>query len=211
LNSLSTNSILSINNLNNKTNFSNLLVSNASTLLSSLNVVGNIIGSGTALTNLNYNSILNPPSSISFNNPSTFISTLNISGNATLNNVSTCVSSLNVSGTTTLSNKVYINAATPNGDSTLDVGGTSASTYYTYLNGLRLSGRDISMYQNVANSPLTFHTKWGSTSNDYISFNTRATARLTIDGGGGITCNSDSLNFPNLINQYKINLYGTNS
>jgi len=113
LNSLSTNSILSINNLNNtstslfnKTNFTNLLVSNASTLLSSLNITGNIIGSGTALTNLNYNSILNPPSTISFNNPSTFISTLNISGNTTLNNVSTCISSLNVSGITTLQGNV---------------------------------------------------------------------------------------------------------
>jgi hypothetical protein len=40
LNSLSTNSTLSINNLNNKTNFSNLLVSNASTFRSSLNVSG---------------------------------------------------------------------------------------------------------------------------------------------------------------------------
>ena len=68
LNSLSTNSILSINNLNttsttifNKTNFTNLLVSGASTCLSSLNVVGNIIASGTALTNLNYNAITNKP------------------------------------------------------------------------------------------------------------------------------------------------------
>ena len=110
MNSLSTNSTLSINNLNatstsifNKTNFTNLLVSNASTINSSLNVVGNIIGSGTALTNLNYNSILNPPSLVSFNNPSTFISTLNISGRTTLNNISTCLSSLNVSGYTTLS------------------------------------------------------------------------------------------------------------
>ncbi len=51
----------------------------------------------------------------------------------------------------------------------------------------------------------------GSTSNDYISFCTRGTARLTIDGGGAITCNSDSFNFPNTLNQYKINLYGTNS
>ena len=66
LNSLSTNSTLSINNLNNtsttllnKTNFTNLFVSGASTLLSSLNIVGNIIGSGTALTNLNYNAITN--------------------------------------------------------------------------------------------------------------------------------------------------------
>ena len=38
--------------------FNNLI---NSTLLSSLNIVGNIIGSGTALTNLNYNSITNRP------------------------------------------------------------------------------------------------------------------------------------------------------
>ena len=68
LNSLSTNSILSINN---KTNFSSLYVSGASTLLSSLNILGNIIGSGTALTNLNYNSILNPPTLPNFNNQCT--------------------------------------------------------------------------------------------------------------------------------------------
>ena len=37
-----------------------------------------------------------------------------------------------------------------------------------FLNGLRLSGRDISTYQNVHNSPLTFHTNWGAESNDYI-------------------------------------------
>jgi hypothetical protein len=117
LNSLSTNSILSINNLNatstslfNKTNFTNLYVSGASTLLSSLNisgattllsslnVVGNIIGSGTALTNLNYNAILNPPTLVSFNNPSTFVSTLNVSGNTTLNNATTIRTTLNVLG-----------------------------------------------------------------------------------------------------------------
>jgi len=36
-------------------------LNNATPLLSSLNVVGNIIGSGTALTNLNYNAITNKP------------------------------------------------------------------------------------------------------------------------------------------------------
>ena len=109
LNNLSTYSALNISNLQatsttifNKTNFSNLVVSNASTLLSSLNITGNIIGSGTALTNLNYNAILNPPSIVSFNNPATFISTLNVSGRTTLNNAATLISSLNVSGTTTL-------------------------------------------------------------------------------------------------------------
>ena len=68
LNATSTSLLSSINNLNststsllNKTNFSNLIVNGDSTYLSSLNVVGNIIGSGTALTNLNYGSVINPP------------------------------------------------------------------------------------------------------------------------------------------------------
>jgi hypothetical protein len=60
LNSLSTNSTLSINNLNatstsifNKTNFSYLVVSNSSTLLSSLNIAGTLTGTTiNALTNL---------------------------------------------------------------------------------------------------------------------------------------------------------------
>ena len=93
-------------------------------------------------------------------------------------------SSLNVLGLTTLSNNVYINTTTANSGAALDVGGTSTSTFYTFLNGLRISGRDISIYHNIVNSPLAFHTNWGSTTNDYISFNTRATARLSIDGGG---------------------------
>jgi hypothetical protein len=83
---LSTASILSINNLSatstpifNKTNFSNLLVSGSSTVLSSLNITVNIIGSGTAFTNSNYNAILNPPTIISYNTPATFLATFNIS------------------------------------------------------------------------------------------------------------------------------------
>ena len=83
VNTLSTNSILLINN---KTNFSNLYVSGASTLLSSLNILGNIIGSGTALTNLNYNSILNPPTFPNFNNACTLISSLFVSGNTIFQN-----------------------------------------------------------------------------------------------------------------------------
>jgi hypothetical protein len=47
LNSLSTNSTLSITNLNNKTNFTNLLVSGASTINSSLNITGVIINTST--------------------------------------------------------------------------------------------------------------------------------------------------------------------
>jgi hypothetical protein len=41
-------------------------LNNATTINSSLNIVGNIIGSGTALTNLNYNAILDPPATVSF-------------------------------------------------------------------------------------------------------------------------------------------------
>ncbi len=36
-------------------------LNNATTINSTLNIMGNIIGSGTALTNLNYNAISNPP------------------------------------------------------------------------------------------------------------------------------------------------------
>jgi hypothetical protein len=46
-------------------------LNNLTTINSSFNVVGNIIGSGTALTN--YNSILNPPASVSFKIPSTLV------------------------------------------------------------------------------------------------------------------------------------------
>ena len=59
---------------------------------------------------------------------------------------------------------------------------------------------------------MAFHTDWNSTKNGNISFCTRATARFSIDGAtGDITCNSDKLNFPSTLNQYKINLWGTNN
>ena len=85
-------------NINNVLNVSETTKLNgATTCMSSLNIAGNIIGNGTALTNLNYNAISNPPTIVSLNNPSTFVSTLNISGNTTLNGISTIVSTLNVS------------------------------------------------------------------------------------------------------------------
>ncbi len=74
----------------NKINCSNLLVSGASTLLSSLNAAGNVTGSRKTLTNLNYNAIMNPSSTANFNNPSILISTLNVSETTTLNNAATC-------------------------------------------------------------------------------------------------------------------------
>ena len=50
----------------------------------------------------------------------------------------------------------------------LDVGGTSTATYYTYLNGLRISGVDANtIYQSMSASNLTLTTA-GTTS--YINF-----------------------------------------
>jgi hypothetical protein len=51
--------------------------------------------------------------------------------------------------------------------------------------GLRLSGRDISIYHNVPNNDMAFHTNWSSTTSGSILLCTRATARLTIDGPTG--------------------------
>ena len=48
---------------------------------------------------------------------------------------------------------MYINASSPNsGNNYLDVGGTSTSTYYSYLNGLRISGQDANTFYNASNS-----------------------------------------------------------
>ncbi len=69
---------------------------------------GNIIASGTALTSSNYNAITNPPSLVSLNNLSTFVSTLNVSGNTTLNNATTISSSLNVVGNIIFRNYNYL-------------------------------------------------------------------------------------------------------
>ena len=62
------------------------VLNNATTCLSSLNVVGNIIGSGTALTNLNYNAITNKPDLTGY------------AINTNLNSISS-YSYLNISGT----------------------------------------------------------------------------------------------------------------
>ncbi len=52
--------------------------------------------SGTAITNLNYNAISNPPAIVSFNHPAAFVSTLNVSSNTKLNNATTINSTLNI-------------------------------------------------------------------------------------------------------------------
>jgi hypothetical protein len=81
------------------------------------------------------------------------------------------------------SGNVGIGTFTPTG--AFDVGGTSTSTFYTFLNGLRLSGADLSIYHDVSNNDLTFHTNWSSRTSGSILLCTRATARLTIDGPTG--------------------------
>ncbi len=60
--------ILNLYNMNYNINSSGIydvnsynLISKNATILSSLNVAGDLIGSGTALFNLNYSSIINPP------------------------------------------------------------------------------------------------------------------------------------------------------
>ena len=100
-----------------------------------LNVQGNIIGSGSSLTNLNYNAILNPPTLINFNNSSTFQSSLYVSETTTLNNATTCMSSLNVSGNiigsvTALTNLNY-NAITNKPDLSVYATNTILNSYST--------------------------------------------------------------------------------
>jgi hypothetical protein len=114
----------------------------ASTHLSTLNIVGNIIGNGTALTNLNYNAITNPPTIINMNNPATFVSSLNVSGNTTLSNTTTCLSSLNVSGITSLSNTLHQGGSTFT--SSLNISGiTTIEQVANLKNNLLVSGSSV--------------------------------------------------------------------
>jgi hypothetical protein len=131
--SLSTFSTLSINNLNalatpicNKTNFTNLYVSGASTVLSSLNVLGNttlnnattinsslnVVGdintSGLSVFGIN-SSLSTKQNNLTFNYP-----LLNSSNIISLKYDNTCRSSLNVSGITILSNNVVIGGSAAN-------------------------------------------------------------------------------------------------
>jgi hypothetical protein len=58
----------------NRTKLSSLVIAGASTFLSTLNRVENIIGSGTALTSLNNSAILNPPAIVNLNLPEICVS-----------------------------------------------------------------------------------------------------------------------------------------
>ena len=90
-----------------------------------------------------------PPTLVSFNNPSTFVSTLNVSGNTlntTLNNATTINSSLNVVGNiiasgTALTNLNY-NAITNRPDLTVYATTVNLNSLSTYSN-LNISNIDI--------------------------------------------------------------------
>ena len=65
-------------------------LSNYTIITRALNLSGAIYGSGTAITNLNYNAILNSPTIVNLNNPTTFLSSLFVSGN-TIFQISKCI------------------------------------------------------------------------------------------------------------------------
>ena len=168
----------------------------ATTCMGTLNVQGNIIGNGTALTNLNYNAISNPPTIVSFNNPGTFVSTLNISGNTTSNNATTLNSTLNISGKTTTQD-LQVNGILklPVNNWIIDSNLTSNQRMY-FDNGAKTYFRSC----GTSISPLL---------DGFIFRNGAGTDLLNIDGSGnstqlgrllvnGITCSS-SLNVVELL------------
>ena len=152
------------------------------TCIGILNVQGNIIGNGTALTNLNYNAISNPPTIVSFNNPATFVSTLNISGNTTINNPATCVSTLNISGKTTTQDLQI------NGVSKLPNNGWIIDSNSNVLNNQRI------YFDN--NAKTYFRSCGTSTSpllDGFIFRNGAGTDILTINGNGVMVGNGTAL------------------
>jgi hypothetical protein len=61
-----------------------------------------------------------------------------------------------------------IGTQTINASATLDVGGASTSTFYTYLNGLRISGRDPNtIWQDISTSNINITTS-GTNQNIYV-------------------------------------------
>ena len=127
-------------NLSNKTNFSNLLVSGSSTLLSSLNVSGTTTLNGITTCR----SSLNVSGTTTLNGAVTCVSSLNVNGSARFNNVVTCISSLNVSSTTRLNGATTL-------FSTLNVVGNiiGSGTALTNLNYDAITNKpDLTNYVN---------------------------------------------------------------
>ncbi len=86
-------------------------------------------------------------------------------------------------------------------------GGLTTGNSNSFLGNLRINGTDYgnTLYQNTVNYDIGISTNESRTSGGNIKFNTRAVTRMDIDGAtGAITCNSDILNFPGTLNQYKV-------
>jgi hypothetical protein len=190
----------------------------AGTDILTINGNGTIIGNGTALTNLNYNAILNKPTLIDYNNPATFMSTLNVSGITTLQGNLDCGGGIAITG----ANAFYNTPAVDAGNLTntyINFKGAGAGNDWCYLR--QIGGNEniklafdflddandarFCIRQNASvNNPDTI-TEVFTVDNGNVS----CTGTLTTSGV--IYLNGDNLQFPNTLNQYKINLYGTNS
>jgi hypothetical protein len=117
------------------------LTTNNATVLSSLNIGGYIIGSGSGLTNLIYDNIINKPdlaTTANLNNLSTN-STLNISNlQATSTSLlnKTNFSNILVSNASTINSSLYINTNQTTTISALSVNSTSASILVNIVQNL---------------------------------------------------------------------------
>ena len=162
----------------------NLIATNA-TVLSTLNVNGNILGSNNTL----------------FNNPVTCVSSLNVSGNTTLNNITTCRSSLNVSGITTLSNNVVINGTSQPQPKIL-LSGTeffTSGSNFTSSDGValllgvnRANNRQLWVADSTRLAINTANPVLRISNNSIDCMATDGTTRLPLSfGGGALTFNSN--------------------
>ena len=150
-------------NLSNKTNFSNLLVSGSSTLLSSLNVSGTTTLNGITTCR----SSLNVSGTTTLNGAVTCVSSINVNGSARFNNVVTCISSLNVSSTTRLNGATTL-------FSTLNVVGNiiGSGTALTNLNYDAITNKpDLTNYVNntIFQTLSDDYEAYKITNNSYIS------------------------------------------
>jgi hypothetical protein len=204
-----------IPNLNNASTFISSLnvsgttrLSNNTTINGTLNVTGAITGSGSGLSNLNYNNIFNPPTIPSLNN-------------YVLKAGDTMTGSLTISGST--SNKLIFDNVvgntkiqlSPNNGIGVDTTGViiSSSGAIRFANGLDFNNilASISAAGNVSltgtiNSGAISTT--GSITATNLSLGTSDIQSVrNITTSGNITINSSKLNFNNVLNDYKINLW----
>jgi len=153
---------------------------------------------------------------ITINNNTTLLSSFNVSGTTTLNNNTTLSSSLNVSGFTTLSNNTTcISSFNVSGTTTLNnatscISSFNVSGVTTLLNNVTIKGELINQYWKFTND--SDYCRLNGVGGGYFKFAAQELySAADVNANGIIYANGDKLNFPNLINQYKINLYGTNS